>query len=73
VTALGQQGKPVVVHAGPNYITRNGWEILLGGFASQEMFDAYVAWLDSGAAHEAFGKWADEKEFMKARGNGSAT
>jgi hypothetical protein len=63
VTSLGRQDKPVISYAGPNHITRNGWEILLQGFASQQMFDVYVAWLDSGAAHEAFGKWASEKGY----------
>jgi hypothetical protein len=29
------------------------------GFATREMFEAYRVWLESGAAHEAFGDWAD--------------
>jgi hypothetical protein len=30
-------------------------------FDTGNMQAAYILWLNSGAAHEAFGRWADEK------------
>lgn len=60
---LGDQERPSVVSEGPNWQAGGAREILLSGFASREMHKAYVAWLESGDAHEAFGKWADEKGY----------
>jgi hypothetical protein len=53
---LGLQPRPSAVE-GPWPERR----IVLSGFASREMHEAYLRWLNSGAAHEAFGTWADER------------
>lgn len=56
---LGEQPRPEVI---AGYAKPGGErEILLGRFASREMHKAYEAWLESGEAHVAFGRWAYEQ------------
>lgn len=56
---LGEQERPVASEENVVLGNRVLRRVVISGFESREMAKAYLAWLESGEAHAAFGNWFD--------------
>lgn len=56
VTPMGDRSRPRVL------ATRSNWPGAVLDFGQDsEMAEAYLAWMESGQAHDAFGAWYDSQ------------